>query len=316
MGSMNKAQHLRDVVGNYMIELGKKNDKVVVLNADLMRTSRNEGFVRMFPERSFNVGIAEQNMVSFAAGLANEGFIPYAFSMAPFLSMRACEQCRTDVAYNELPVRLIACYSGESGGISGPTHWAIEDCGIFRSIPNFVILEPSDPIQAERMLDASLECASPIYLRNCVIPVDSIYDEDYCFEIGKASIPMEGEDGAFICSGAMVSYAIQAAKELKEENGLKIRVVDMHTIKPIDEEAVLKSAATGRIVVAQDHNRIGGLCTAVREVLADSSLSVSIRCLGIPDRFDVIGHAPYLYSLNEIDKEGLKKNMLCLFDED
>lgn len=301
---------LRDVIGNYMAELGKKNEKVVVVNADLMRTSRNNDFVNRFPERAFNVGIAEQNMVSFSAGLAHEGFIPYAFSMAPFISMRACEQCRTDVAYSNLKVRLIATYSGESGGISGATHWGIEDCGIMRAIPNMVILEPSDPVQAKKMLDESLNYDGPIYLRNSVEPVNSFYNNDYQFNIGKASMPKEGNAGAYICSGVMVSYALRAAFDIYKETGLDVRVVDMHTIKPIDRVAVIDASKTGNIVVAQDHNIIGGLGSAVQEVMAENGISVNITILGIRDQFDTIAHAKYLYHKNKIDSDGLKETMM------
>ena len=306
---------LRNIIGGYMSELGVKNDKVVVVNADLMRTSRNDGFISSFPERSFNVGIAEQDMVSFSAGLAHEGFIPYAFSMAPFISMRACEQCRTDVAYPKLNVRLIATYAGESGGISGPTHWGIEDCGIMRCMPNMTVLEPSDPIQAKRMLDASLEYDGPIYIRSSVEAVDRIYDEDYDFEIGKASVAKEGSDGTIICSGVVVSYAMEAANELLLRKGLKIRVLDVHTIKPIDEQAIIEASETKNIIVAQDHNVIGGLGTAVAEVLAKNGISVNFKVLGIQDRFDLIGHAPFLYSRNKIDTEGLIRNMLNMIGD-
>lgn len=143
---------LRNEIGAYMNVLGEKNSKVVVVNADLSGTCRNKAFVEQYPERSFNTGIAEQNLVSFAAGLAHEGFLPYAFSMAPFLTMRACEQCRTDVAYANLPVRLMGVYAGMSGGISGATHWAIEDCGIMTSIPGIIVLEPSDANQVKKCL--------------------------------------------------------------------------------------------------------------------------------------------------------------------
>ena len=153
---------VRDVAGKYISKLGEKSDKVVVVNADLSGTSRNKGFCEEFPDRSFNVGIAEQNMVSFAAGLAHEGFIPYAFTMAPFISMRACEQCRTDVAYERLNVRLIGNYAGYSSGVSGATHCALEDCAIMGSMAGMTVLEPGDPYQICKMLEASLTWDGPI----------------------------------------------------------------------------------------------------------------------------------------------------------
>lgn len=152
--SSTEPKFLRNIIGEYMVELGDKSAEVVMVNADLMGTCRNSTFFQKYPQRTFNVGIAEQNLVSFAAGLAHEGFIAYAFSMAPFISMRACEQCRTDVAYGNLNVRLLATYAGCSGGISGATHWSIEDCAIMNSMPNMTIMEPCDAVQAKKMMEA------------------------------------------------------------------------------------------------------------------------------------------------------------------
>lgn len=305
---------LRNVIGEYMHVLGGKDDTVTLVNADLMGTCRNSSFVTAFPDRAFNVGIAEQNMVSFAAGLAHEGFKPYAFSMAPFISMRACEQCRTDVAYGNLNVRLIAVYAGCSGGISGATHWSLEDCAIMSSMPNMTVLEPCDATQAKRMLDASLAHHGPIYLRSTIEPVANIYDENYTFEFGKASIPQTGDDGAFICCGVTVQYAMEAAQRIFKTHGKQIRVVDMHTIKPIDKDAILDAAKTGHIVVAQDHNVVGGLGYAVSAVLAESGMSVKFKNLGVKDEFAAMAHAPYLYQQYGYDAEGLFHTMTKILE--
>lgn len=309
MADIEKLYFLRDVLGEYLNELGNKNDKVVVVNADLMGTCRNGQFVKTYPDRAFNVGIAEQNMISFSAGLAHEGYIPYAFSMAPFISMRACEQCRTDVAYGNLTVRLISAYAGVSGGISGATHWGIEDVAIMGAIPNMVVMEPCDPIQAIRMLEATLEYNGPIYIRSSVEPVKAIYTEKYKFKIGKASIARKGNDGTFICSGITVKYAVEAAEKIKKDIGKQIRVLDMHTIKPIDKMAVIEAAKTKNVIVAQDHNRIGGLGYAVAEVIAEERLAVNFLNLGIPDQFFPMAHAPYLYHEFKLDAEGLYGEM-------
>lgn len=303
---------LREEIGGYMKELGKRDSRVVVVNADLMKSSRNRSFVEQFPDRSFNLGIAEQNMVSFAAGLAHEGFIPYAFSMVPFLSMRACEQCRTDVAYGNLSVRLMATYAGVSGGVSGATHWGIEDCGIMRSIPNMVVLEPSDIVQAKRMMDATLAYEGPIYIRMGIEPVAKIYNETYVYHFGKASVPKGGEDGAYICSGVTVQYALEASEWINAHYGLHIQVVDMHTLKPIDRNAVIRAAETGYIVAAQDHNVEGGLGNAVAEVIAEEGISVKFKNTGIPDVFETMAHASFLYHKFGYDTEGLIKQMLAL----
>lgn len=305
---------LRDIVGRYMSELGKKHSDIVVVNADLMGTSRNRGFVEMFPERSFNVGIAEQNMVSFAAGLAKEGFQAFAFSMAPFLSMRACEQCRSDVAYGNLNVRLMATYAGLSGGISGATHWSIEDCGIMSSMPNMVVLEPCDPVQACSMLDCVVSHQGPVYMRISCEPTIAVYDEGYSYELGSSCDVNDGDDGAFICCGITVKYALKAAKLLYEEKQLKIRVVDTCGVKPLDREKIVSAAKTGNVVVAHDHNVIGGLGQNVAEIILENGIQTNFVNIGIPDEFAAMAHAPFLYNKYGYDDFGLEKAMLSIID--
>lgn len=305
---------LRNVIGAYMAELGKKNDRVVVVNADLMGTCRNKSFVEEFPKRSFNVGIAEQNMVSFAAGLAHEGFIPYAFTMAPFMSMRACEQVRTDVAYARLPVRLMATYAGLSGGISGATHWAVEDCAIMTGIPEMTVVEVCDENQAKAVLDFSLSYDKPLYIRSSVEPVKNVYPSDYNFEFGKASVLKEGTDGTFICSGVSVQYALEASNIIEEKYAKHIKVIDMTSIKPLDRDAVIEAAKTKNVIVAQDHNIIGGLGSAVANVLAKEGLGIKFKILGLTDKFVAMAHAPFLYHQFEYDTEGLVKNMKIMLE--
>lgn len=316
MSAIQQNYYLRNILGEYMTELGKKNERIVVVNADLMGTCRNRSFVETFPERSFNVGIAEQNMVSFSAGLAHEGFIPYAFSMAPFISMRACEQCRTDVAYNNMNVRLVSTYSGVSGGISGATHWALEDCAIMCAIPGMTVLEPCDPLQAKMMLDSSVEYSGPIYIRSSVEPVINVYDSNYHFEVGKASVVKGGNDGAFICSGITVKYALKAADIVKSTTGKETRVIDMHTLKPLDRQAIIDAAKTGRIVVAQDHNVSGGLGQLVAEVIASEKIMADFVSLGIEDKFVPMAHAQYLYHKYSLDDEGLARTMIELINKE
>lgn len=300
---------LREIIGGYICELAAKDKRVMVVNADLIGSSRNRKFTEMFPERSFNVGIAEQNMVSFSAGLAKEGFVPYAFSMAPFLSMRACEQCRTDVAYANLNVRLMSIYAGVSGGISGATHWGIEDCGIMTSIPNITVLEPSDPDQAIQIMNQTLKHDGPMYIRIGVEPVKKIYDYNYVHIVGQASIAREGNDGVFIACGITVKYAVESARRIEAEYGKSIRVIDMHTIKPIDRNAVISAAKTGKVIVAQDHNVYGGLGSMVAKVIAEENCDTQFRILGINDEFVAMAHAPYLYHKFGYDSEGLYNAM-------
>lgn len=303
---------LRDVIGQYLTELGRKDSGVAAVTADLTGTCRIREFAEEFPKRMFNVGIAEQNMVSFAAGLAHEGFKPYVFSMAPFICMRACEQCRTDVAYGGLNVRLMGTYAGFSGGISGATHWSLEDVAIMSSIAGMTVLEPSDPVQARKMMDATLEYPGPVYIRSTVEPVYQIYKESLDYQIGKASIPVDGDDGSFICTGVVVKYAIEASEMIQKRYGKNIRVVDMHTIKPMDVDAVLSAAKTGRVVVAQDHNIVGGLGYAVAAVLAENGCAVKYKSIGAPDRFIPMAHAEYLYHKYGYDAEGLSSAMTAM----
>ncbi len=306
---------VREVMGNYMVTLAEKNENVVAISADLFRSCRMESFMAKYPDRLYNTGIAEQNMVGFATGLAHEGFMPYAFSMSSFLTMRACEQCRTDVAYGNLNVRLMGVYAGLSGGLSGATHWSFEDCAIMASFPNMTVLEPSDGFQVRKMMDASLIHNGPIYMRVSVVPSYDIYDENYEYQIGKASVPVNGDDGTIICSGVVVQYAIEAAEEILSETGKKIRVVDMHTIKPIDKQAICDAAKTGRILVAQDHTVIGGLGYQVASVIATERLDTKFKILGMKDKFVPMARPDFLYNMFGYDKEGLKKHMLTMLEE-
>lgn len=305
---------LRNVIGDYMTTLGRKDSRVVLVNADLAGTCRNKGFGETFPDRAFNVGIAEQNLVSFAAGLACEGFIPYVFSMAPFLTMRACEQCRTDVAYGNRKVRLIGVYAGVSGGISGATHWAIEDCGIMTSIPNMAVFEVSDGAQAKQLLDLSLTCDGPMYIRCGVEPVRDLYDTEPDVQPGGSVTVLEGTDGAFLCAGVVVQYALAAAGKIKEKTGKTIRVVDLYSIKPIDRNAVIAAARTGHVIAAQDHNVVGGLGSLTATVIAEEGIRTRFQILGVPDAFVAMAHAPYLYHKFGYDAEGLEIAMLHMLE--
>lgn len=307
---------LRNVIGEYMSELGEQYKNIVIVNADLAGTCRNKSFVEKYPERSFNMGIAEQNMVSFGAGLACEGFKTYVFSMAPFLTMRACEQCRTDVAYGNRDVKMIGVYAGVSGGISGATHWAIEDCGIMTSMPNVTVFEVSDAIQARKILDYSAKHNEPMYIRSTVEPTIDIYDDSIEIQKGGSLEVKEGEDGTFLCTGVIVQYALEAANRIQKNTGKHIRVVDMYSIKPIDENAIIEATKTKRIVVAQDHNIYGGLGSMVTKVIVEKNLNTKFINAGVNDEFVPMAHANYLYHHFGIDADGLENKMLNLLKEE
>jgi transketolase len=304
---------MRDVVGNHIIDMGARFPLMAAVSADLNTSFRIKGFFDKYPERSYNIGIAEQNMISFAAGLAHEGFIPFAFTFAPFASLRATEQIRTDVCYSNLPVRIIGSMAGYAGGISGATHCALEDCAIATSFANMTVLEPCDAVEAVRLLDATMQWDGPVYMR-FGRTAGSLYAQGTKFEIGKALVPVEGNDGAFIASGITVTFATEAAKMIKQETGANIRVVDMHTLKPLDTTAVLDAVRTGRVVCAQDHNIIGGLGYAVAAAIAQSGLTCKYTMLGCPDKFVPLATPDFLYRTNEYDAAGLCKHMKALLD--
>lgn len=313
MGEMTLNIHdvtsIRDAVGKYITNMGDLHKEMVVVTADVAISSRVNGFVEKHPDRFYNVGIAEQNLVSFSAGLANEGFVPYVFTFAPFASMRACEQVRTDVCYPNLPVRIIGNGAGYSNGISGATHCALEDTAIMSSFANMTVIEPGDPFLAAKILEATIEWDGPIYIRMGREATTALYPDDTKYEIGKALIPCDGNDGAFITSGIITHHAVEAAKRIHEETGANIKVVDMHTIKPLDREAVISAARTGRVVCAQDHNIINGLGYAVGTVIAEAGIQCKYKVLGCPDKFVPIATPDFLYQKNELDVDGLIKNM-------
>lgn len=300
---------LRDAVGMYLTEMGGKHPNMVVGVADVGVSSRVQGFADKYPERFYNVGIAEQNLTSWAAGMANEGFLPYIFSFAPFASMRACEQVRTDICYPNLPVRIIGNNAGYSGGGSGATHCALEDSAIMTTFPNMTVIEPGDPFMTAKILEATASWDGPIYIRMGREATAALYPDDTEYVIGKAFTPREGDDGAFVVTGITTHFALAAAKRIHEETGANIRVVDMHTIKPLDREAVVAAAKTGRVVCAQDHNIIGGLGYAVGAAIAEAGISCKYKMLGCPDKFVPIATPDFLYRENEFDADGLYKHM-------
>ncbi len=303
---------IRAAAGKYLSELGKKYPDVMVLSADLTGNAGAASFAAAYPDRYYNMGIAEQNMVSFAAGLTYEGFKPYLLTMSPFISMRACEQVRSDVCYCSLPVRFFGNNSGYSGGISGATHCGLEDCAIIGAMGNMTILEPCDAYEAAMAVEASYAVKGPVYIRITSFATPAVYTEEFTYEIGKAQIPVEGDDAAFIVSGAIVSFAVEAAKRLKEELGVHVRVVDMHTIKPLDEKAVLAAAKTGTVIAAQDHTKIGGLGWAVANTIAQAGVSCKFKILGAPDTYVPLATTPFLYKQNGYDADGLYENMKAL----
>ena len=283
----------RESYGNALAELGDTYD-IVVLDADLSKSTKTEVFKKKFPDRFINAGIAEQNMLSTAAGLASCGKVVFASSFAMFAAGRAFEQIRNSIAYPKLNVKIGATHAGISVGEDGATHQCLEDIGIMRTIPNMVIINPADDVEARAAVKAAVEHDGPVYLRFGRLGVPVIFDEDYKFEIGKGVMLNDGKDVTIIATGLMVEAAITAEKMLKEK-GISARVVNIHTIKPIDREIIAKAAKeTGAIVTCEEHNIIGGLGSAVAEVVCENA-PVPMERIGTRDVFGKSGKPADLF---------------------
>ena len=298
----------REAYGLALAEFGEKYD-IVVLDADLSKSTKTDTFKKKFPERFFNTGIAEGNMMSTAAGLASCGKIVFASSFAMFAAGRAFEQIRNSICYPNLNVKIGATHAGISVGEDGATHQCLEDIGIMRTIPNMVILNPADKTEAILAVEAAIKHKGPVYLRFGRLGVPEIFDRDtYTFEIGKGVCLKEGTDATIIATGLMVPEAIKASEMLKEE-GISARVINMATIKPIDAEIIEKAAKeTGAIVTAEEHNIIGGLGSAVAEVLCETT-PVPMRRVGTQDVFGQSGKPNELLELYGLTAENIAKNV-------
>lgn len=297
----------REIYGRTLAALAEKNDKIVGLTADLEKTTAIKFFADKFPDRFYNVGIAEQNMFGIAAGLAKAGFIPFASTMAVFACLRAGEQLRTDIAYQNLPVKIIATHAGISFGHAGTTHHCTEDFAVLRAIPNMTVICPADGIETSKAVQACVDVPGPVYVRIGRGFEPPCYEsDDYAYEIGKAITMRDGTDLTIICCGIAVLQAINAAKTLQEMDGLSVRVINMHTIKPIDREAIMRAVEdTRRILTIEEHNVLGGLGDAVGSVIAESGKGCVFRKHGLQDTFAVIGYAEDLYAHYQLDANGI-----------
>ncbi|MBN1588940.1 MAG: transketolase family protein [Pirellulales bacterium] len=274
----------RHAYGETLVELGKLNDRVVVFEADISKSTQTYRFAEAFPDRFFNVGVAEQNMMAMAAGAAICGKIAFVSTYAVFGSMRACEQMRTSVAYPKLNVNIAVSHAGLTAYDDGVTHQAIEDLGIVRSIPNMTVVQPCDAPSTRKAVMAAAKIDGPVYLRLTRIGMPILYDAGPDFEIGKAIRLRRGNDVTIVAIGDMVFQALDAAEQLAIE-GIGVDLLDMHTIKPLDQEALLESVMrTGAVVTAEDHNVVGGLGSAVAETLGEHRPTPMTR-IGLQDTF-------------------------------
>lgn len=303
--SQEKKIATRESYGRTLAELGKEHEDFLVLDADLAGSTKTAVFRKAFPERHINCGIAEQNMVGVAAGIAATGRVAFASSFAMFAAGRAYEQIRNSVGYPQLNVKIAATHGGISVGEDGATHQCNEDFALMRTIPGMVVMVPSDDVEAEAMVRAAYAHKGPVYMRfsRLATPVFN-NPETYKFEIGKAITMREGKDVAIIAAGLPVASAMEAAEKLAAE-GIEARVIDMHTIKPLDEEAVLRAAKEiGKIVTVEEHSIIGGLGSAVAEVLAEQC-PAKLKRVGIYDRYTESGPAEALIHHYGLDGEGV-----------
>lgn len=295
----------REGYGNALAELGAKHPEIVVLDADLAGATKTSIFAKAFPERFIDCGIAEGNMMSVAAGLATTGMVPFASSFAMFAAGRAFEQIRNSIGYPHLNVKIGASHAGISVGEDGATHQCNEDIALMRAIPGMVIINPSDEVEARAAVIAAYEYVGPVYMRFGRLAVPVINDHaDYKFELGKAITLREGTDVTIIASGLPVAESLGAAEKLQAD-GISARVINMHTIKPLDEEAVIKAAAeTGKIVTVEEHSVIGGLGSAVCEVVAEKAPAKVMR-IGVYDVFGESGPAVELIKKYGLDADSI-----------
>lgn len=311
-GDMGPAMEAKGTVTNEILEMIEEDPRVCYINADGTGAGgRVQQMSAKYPDRVVDVGIQEMNMVTMAAGLAKQGYIPYVQTFGPFLCVRALDQIHNDVAYNDFPVRLIGTHAGISSGY-GPTHNTIIEFAVMNALPNMTMIAPCDAEQCKKVLRKTLDYPHPVYIRIPRGEEPLVYNEDYDYdyEIGKAIVIQEGTDLNIIATGMGVYSAVSAARQL-EEKGYSVGVIDMHTIKPIDKEAVIKAAKlSGAIITVEDHNILGGLGSIVADVLMEEGIPAKLKKIGIPDEFAEIGYPEELYPHYGMDDAGVAKTAL------
>lgn len=299
------AKSIREVYGNALAEIAGENKNIVVLDADLSGSTKSKFFGKAHPERFFNMGIAESNMVATAAGLASVGKIPFVNTFTVFLTTLGLISTRAQVCYGNLNVKFGGAYCGMSDAFDGSSHHATEDIAVMRSLPNMTVVVPSDATSTRWATEFAIKHNGPVYLRLSRDVYPDLYDDDKKFECGKGAIVRDGKDVTVIACGLLVHKAIEAA-EIMEQKGISVRVVDMYSIKPIDKELIIKCAQeTGAIVTAEEHNIYGGLGGAISEVLAWGGAGVPTEFVGIQDTFTESGPYAKLLAKYGVDANGV-----------
>ena len=285
---MAEKQATRDAYGKALVALGAENPDIVVLDADLSKSTKTAEFAKHYPERFFNMGIAEQNMLGTAAGLAAAGKIPFASTFAVFATGRAFEQIRNSIAYPKLNVKIAATHAGITVGEDGASHQALEDIALMRALPNMTVLVPADGEETRQAVAAAVQHQGPVYLRLGRLDVPCLFGAGYKFAIGKANVLREGRDVALVANGVLVAAALAAAEELAQE-GIQAAVVNAASVKPLDGDTITRVAqAAGAVVTAEEHNIIGGLGSAVAEALGET-FPVPLQRVGVRDVFGESG---------------------------
>ena len=302
----------RDAYGKALVELGAEHENLVVLDADLAGATKTAMFQKEFPERHFDCGIAEANMMCMAAGISTTGLVPFASSFAMFAAGRAFEQVRNSIGYPHLNVKIVATHGGISVGEDGASHQCCEDFALMHSIPGMVVMSPADAVEAAAMVKAAYEYVGPVYMRFGRAPVPVIHEEGFTFQIGKGEMLRDGTDIAIIANGLLTYEALAAAEELAKD-GINAMVINMGTIKPLDEELVLEAAQKcGKVITAEEHSVIGGLGEAVCAVLSEK-LPTPVKRIGVNDEFGHSGpFAPLLkqFGLSAENIVNVAKSML------
>ena len=290
---MYENKEMRQVFGSVIQEMMGKDERIVVIDVDLAKANGTMKLRDKFPERAFDVGIAEANAASIAAGMAAYGFVPFVTSFTPFATRRMCDQIAISVAYAKRNVKIVGTDPGISAELNGGTHMSMEDIGVLRSIPNMVIFEPVDAVQFAKALPQIIDYEGVVYIRMFRKVAPAVFGDDYKFDLFKADTVREGKDVTLFASGIMVAESIKAADILKAE-GIEAEIINIHTIKPIDREAVIKSARkTGAVVTCENHNVVGGLKSAVAEVLIEE-YPVPMKAIGVQDHFGEVAKIDYL----------------------
>jgi len=308
--NLDKKIATRQSYGEKLAELGEINKNIVVFDADLSGATKTSVFAKKFPERFFDMGIAEQDMMATAAGMSTFGKVPYVSTFAMFAAGRAYDQIRNSICYPKLNVKICATHSGITVGEDGATHQMLEDMGMMRALPNMTVISTSDDTETKWAVEEISKIEGPVYLRLCRLDSPVIYEENQKFEIGKAVQIGDGTDATIFATGVVVTEAIKAKEEL-EKQGINVRVVDIHTIKPIDRETIIKCAKeTKKLISIEDHSIIGGLGTAISEVLTEEYPCKLIR-MGIKDEFGKSGKATELLEYYGLTAKNIIDKITC-----